>query len=78
MNDLKEKALIAFGVLAGLSVICAIATYFIVTFSLNLWITMIAFVIDFAVLIAIFTFVFTIIFYRRRLKQIEKEKSNTK
>ena len=66
MNNLKKKATIAFSILLILSLICiGVSAWLIISEA--------SAVIDFVVLCALLTIVFTAYFYKKRMKQLEKQ-----
>src|SRR5699024_2442326 len=73
MNNLKKKATIAFSILLILSLICIGVSAWLIISEASAVITLVMFFIDFVVLCALLTIVFTAYFYKKRMKQLEKQ-----
>lgn len=73
MNNLKKKATIAFSILLILSLICIGVSAWLIISEASAVITLVMFFVDFVVSCALLTIVFTAYFYKKRMKQLEKQ-----
>ena len=73
MNNLKKKATIAFSILLILSLICIGVSAWLIISEASAVITLVMFFVDFVVLCALLTIVFTAYFYKKHMKQLEKQ-----